>query len=89
LYYLFRAGFGDARRAAAEIAAEADRELEAANKRAEKAEADAARLRKALKMVEWLHLDGAECPWCRGWRSRGHKPDCARQLALAGEGEGK
>jgi hypothetical protein len=60
-------------------------------------EAENAKLRQALEMVEWkpwckVHGDGEdECLWCYGFRSEGHKPDCARQLALtptgAGEGE--
>lgn len=52
--------------------------------RAEKAEADARRLRSAIEKVEWVeHI----CPWCQ-WCDEGHKPDCARQAALSpAEGE--
>lgn len=61
--------------------AEAEKKLEAWAswvERADAAEADAGRLRGALQMVEWVER---VCPWCL-WCDEGHKPDCARQLAL-------
>src|SRR5262245_4145647 len=57
--------------------------------RAMEAEADAARLRAALEMVEYVP-DAAEgmegwkyCPWCEEMDDDPHADDCARQLALS------
>src|SRR5262245_57906499 len=57
--------------------------------RAMEAEADAARLRAALEMVEYVP-DAAEgmegwkyCPWCEEMDNDPHADDCARQLALS------
>ncbi len=44
-------------------------------------------MRAALEQVEWVYEDGGECAWCRNRIVYGHKPDCARQLALR-QGEG-
>jgi hypothetical protein len=48
------------------------------------------KLRTALEEVEWEPGGNGwlQCPWCGGYgdgraRERGHKPDCARQSALA------
>src|SRR5262245_9790266 len=50
----------------------------------EKAEADAARLRAALEIVEWIsRYSILHCPWCGGHMKDGHRPDCARQAALS------
>jgi hypothetical protein len=62
-------------------------------------EADNAKMRAALEMVEWVWIGTSKqaerteliCPWCKNgpnsigveYSSRGHKPDCARQAALA------
>lgn len=47
------------------------------------------RLREALEAVEWIGAQGMKCcPWCHSWKMDGHKPDCARQLALNPRGEG-
>lgn len=47
--------------------------------------ADNARLRSALKMVEWVKDDFgeySECPWCHENEETNHRPDCQRQAAL-------
>lgn len=52
--------------------------------------ADNARLRAAISAVEWVTgLDTLQaCPWCGGFApgqpglEPGHRPDCARQLAI-------
>jgi hypothetical protein len=84
--HTYRRGYRDARHAAAEIALEADRTIEELREENEQ-------LRAALEKVEW-QPSGAHfiCLWCGGLkRYAGHKPDCARQAALAPkerEGEG-
>jgi hypothetical protein len=42
------------------------------------------RLRAALEAVEWIEVDLWRlcCPWCGSDKSKAHKPDCQRQLAL-------
>lgn len=61
--------------------------------------------RAALRQVEWVvNEDVWRCPWCGGYRedtydtacewwqschTRGHAPDCPRQLALAGTEGGR
>jgi hypothetical protein len=51
------------------------------------ANARAGGLREALEMVEWVHdaYQNMCCPWCSNDQEEdgGHKPDCARQAALA------
>lgn len=57
--------------------------------RAEKAEADAVRLREALRKVEWVSgwdVEGHKaiyCPWCNRIKGFGHTFDCVRQAALS------
>jgi hypothetical protein len=46
-------------------------------------EADHAKMRAALEMVEWNGM--MQCPWCLSVKSYGHKPNCVRQAALADE----
>lgn len=48
-------------------------------------------LRAALEPVEWVGEGEyfGDCPWCENSRRDGHKPDCARQLALNPRGEGE
>ena len=50
------------------------------------AEADRDQLEAALRRVEWNveHF----CEWCGNYQEQGHKPDCQRQAALAGDGGG-
>ena len=68
--------------------------------RANTAETEATQLRAALERVEWHDNSGKgstkspfrQCPWCLVFERDGldyqtHKPDCARQAALRGEGE--
>lgn len=84
--------------AVAEAMADADQLLEAAEQERDEAKQRAERLRGVIQMVEYP--DGILrncCPWCGGidpskvdWKIRpaldtGHKPDCPRQRALAGE----
>ena len=48
--------------------------------------AEIAKLRAALEQVEYVGIDSPRCPWC-GLSIEspvGHKPGCARQLALNG-----
>src|SRR5262245_23064826 len=54
-----------------------------------KTKAQAETLRAALEAVEWEPSgDGwVQCPWCDGYKERGHKPTCQRQAALQGEGK--
>lgn len=54
----------------------------------EQAEQTIAGLRRVLEMVEYAQYFTAKgvsewCPWCVQGRYKPHKPDCARQLALA------
>jgi len=59
--------------------------------RARAAEARAEALRTALEQVEWVrNVDHwLICPWCEADKRQGHKPDCARQLALGREAKAK
>lgn len=50
-----------------------------------KAEAERDRLKAALEWWEWD--ERGYCMWCEAKKSDGHKPDCARQLALTGPQE--
>lgn len=54
-------------------------------------EDDAARIERleaALRQVEWTGAIGLEvCVWCWNHKHDGHKPNCARQLALAPDAE--
>ena len=67
------------------------KQLTLANECSRNAEADAAKLKGALEMVEWVwdgiksadHDNATDCPWCLNIRYKGHKPDCDRQAALS------
>jgi len=49
---------------------------------------EVATLRGVVEAVEWVGAD-LYCPWCHGVDMGGHRDNCARQLALAPEGEKK
>ena len=72
-----------------EMAANLLARLAVTEARAERAEAEAAMLRKALEKVEYLEseeqdADTLYCPWCLVFkRQGGHASNCSRQLALA------
>ena len=36
-----------------------------------------------VEQVEWYASMLYRCPWCRGYSTDGHEPDCPRQAALA------
>lgn len=61
------------------------------NQEVHRLQSDLAKMREALRMVEWtMDPEGPRCPWCgghdrlcKGYALRGgHTPDCPRQAAL-------
>jgi hypothetical protein len=56
-------------------------------------EADNAKMRAALEMVEWVDVEGSQtgdmyCPLCKEWIWEGHEDDCLIGLALARQAVG-
>jgi len=55
--------------------------------RAEKAEAEVARLREAIEKLEWVGIHVTVCPWCGATSMGKHQEDCQRQAALSDTAE--